>query len=248
MHFQLGKPRSRPVLVNVLAGALAAAGIVVTAAGCAAHVTPLGPDAAPSPRHLGSPIVLRAVLRQPFTAAGGCPAGFTALSLPAPETSGCSRPLGAPVTLTSAAIAAPVAAAAPANGQPGPAPQGQPAQGQPAPGQPAPGQPAPGQSAQGQPGQPAQGQPGQPPPGQPGAQSAPGDYPITVAVPTADVAAVTAVIAQAYDSHGAIAISVAGKTWAAAPVDQAFPGRQFQIMLPTMSTSAQLQRILVPSG
>ena len=227
MQFQPGKPRSW----YILAGVLAAAGIAVTVAGCSGHVTPLGPGAAPPPRHLGSPIVLRAVLSRPFTAAGGCPAGFSLLSLPAPEASGCSRPLGAPVTLTSAAIAAPVASAAsPPNGQPGASPP-------------------PGQLAPAQPGQPApQGQPGQPPPGQPGSQAAPGVYPITVAVPAADVAAVTAVITQAYDSHGAIAISVAGKTWAAVPVVQPFPGRQFQIMLPSMSTSLQLQRILVPSG
>ena len=53
MQFQPGKPRSS----SVLAAALAAAGIVLTVASCAGHLTPLGPNAAPQPRHLGSPTV-----------------------------------------------------------------------------------------------------------------------------------------------------------------------------------------------
>ena len=59
MPFQPGKPRSSSVLASVLA----AAGIVLTVASCS-HVTPLGPTP-PPPRHLGSPIVLRAVLSGP---------------------------------------------------------------------------------------------------------------------------------------------------------------------------------------
>jgi hypothetical protein len=206
MHFQPGKPRSS----SILAAALAAAGIVLTVASCAGHLTPLGPDAAPQPRHLGSPIVLRAVLSQHPTAIGRCPAGFTTLSVPAPDPSMCYRPLGAPVTITSAAVSAPVVS--PASPPPGqPAPSGQ-------------------QDQQGQPGQPA----------------GPPLYGITVAVPAADVAAVTAVITQAYDSRGAIDISVAGKTWAAPEVIRPFPGRQFQIVLPSMNQFLQLQRILAP--
>ena len=71
-------------------------------------------------------------------------------------------------------------------------------------------------------------------------------YGITVAVPAADVAAVTAVITQAYDSRGAIAISVAGKTWSAPEVIKPFLGRQFQIVVPSRNQFLQLQRILVP--
>ena len=56
----------------------------------------------------------------------------------------------------------------------------------------------------------------------------------------------TAVITQAYDSQGAIDISVAGKTWAAPEVIKPFPGRQFQIPLPSKNQALQLQRILVP--
>jgi hypothetical protein len=73
-------------------------------------------------------------------------------------------------------------------------------------------------------------------------------YGITVAVPAADVPTVTAVITQAYDSRGAIDISVAGKTWAAPEVIRPFPGRQFQIVLPRMNQFLQLQRILAPPG
>jgi hypothetical protein len=99
MQFQPGKPRSSSALASVLA----AAGIVLTVAGCTGHLTPLGPDAAPQPRHLGSPIVLRAMRVQNPTLAGGCPAGFTKLSAPG-QSPGCYRPLGAPVTFTSAAV------------------------------------------------------------------------------------------------------------------------------------------------
>ena len=189
MPFQPGKPRSSSVLASVLA----AAGIVLTMASCS-HLTPLGPDAPPQPRHLGSPIVPEAMRVQAPTATGRCPAGFTTLSGPVPDPSLCYRPLGAPVTITSAAVAAPVVS------------------------------------------------PASPPPGQPAS------YGITVAVPAADVAAVTAVITQAYDSRGAIDISVAGKTWAAPEVTKPFPGRQFQIVLPSMTQFLQLQRILVPPG
>jgi hypothetical protein len=196
MQFQPGKPRSSSVLASVLA----AAGIVLTVASCTGHLTPLGPNAVPQPRHLGSPIVLRAMLSQPPTATGRCPAGFTTASVPAPDPSLCYRPLGAPVTITSAAVSAPVVS------------------------------------------------PASPPPGQPGQPAGPASYGITVAVPAADVAAVTAVITQAYDSRGAIDISVAGKTWAAPEVIKPFPGRQFQIVLHSMNQFLQLQRILVPPG
>jgi hypothetical protein len=223
MQFQPGKPRSS----SGLASLLAAAGIVLTVTSCAGHLTPLGPDAVPQPHHLGSPIVLRAILSQPPTATGRCPAGYTKLSVPAPDASLCSRPLGAPVTLTSAAVSAPTASPA----SPVPAQQAQ-------------------QAQQGQQGQPSPAgelaQPGQA--GQAGQAAGPTPYGIMIAVPTADVAAVTAVVRQAYDSRGAVDISVAGKTWATPEVIKPFPGRQLEIVLPTRSQFLQLQHLLVPPG
>jgi hypothetical protein len=84
-----------------------------------------------------------------------------------------------------------------------------------------------------------------PPAGQP---KGPALYGFTVAVPAADVAAVTAVIKQAYDVRGALAVIVAGKTWEAPQVDTPFPGQQFPISLPGRSQALDLHRILVPSG
>jgi hypothetical protein len=76
----------------------------------------------------------------------------------------------------------------------------------------------------------------------------PASYGFIVAVPTANVAAVTAVIKQAYDSRGALAVNIDGKTWSAPKVLQPFSGRQFQVGLPSRTQALQLYRILVPSG
>ena len=84
-----------------------------------------------------------------------------------------------------------------------------------------------------------------PPPGQP---KGPALYGFTVAVPAADVASVTVVIKEAYDARGALAVNVAGKTWAAPQVDAPFPGRQLQISLPSKNQALRLYRILVPAG
>jgi hypothetical protein len=73
-------------------------------------------------------------------------------------------------------------------------------------------------------------------------------YEFLVAVPGADVAAVTAVIRQAYDTGSAVGISVAGKLWQAPMVFKPFPGQQFQITLLSRNQAVQLHRILVPSG
>jgi hypothetical protein len=72
-------------------------------------------------------------------------------------------------------------------------------------------------------------------------------YGFVVVVPPADVAAVTAIIKQAYDSKGALAISVAGKVWTAPQVFEPFPGQQLQIFVPSKNQALQLRRILVPS-
>jgi hypothetical protein len=177
----LHPPRSLPVLAAVLA----VAGLMLTLAGCS-HLTPLGPTP-PQSRHLGSPIILQALRSQPATPAGGCPAGWAALS--APDSAGtCYRKLGTPVTITSAAISS--------------------------------------VSAHGQ----------------------PALYGFMIAVPAADVAAVTAIIKRAYNSRGALGVNVDGKTWSAPEVLQPFSGRQLQVGLPSRNQALQLYRMLVPSG
>jgi hypothetical protein len=96
-------PRPWPVLASVLA-----AGLMLTVASCS-HLAPLGPHptpvAMPPPRHLGSPIILQVMRSQPPTATGRCPAGSAAVPVPrgaAPMP--CYRPIGRPVTITSAAV------------------------------------------------------------------------------------------------------------------------------------------------
>lgn len=188
MPFQ---PSPRPA--SVLASA-AAAGLMLTAAGCS-HITPLGPAGdIPQPHHLRSPIVLQAMRVQNWTPAGGCPAGFAKLSAPG-QSPGCYRPLGAPVTITSAAVA--------------PGPTAGPASPSDAP---------------------------------------PSEYGLLVAVPAADRAELTAVTTRAYDSQGAVDISVAGKTWALPMALAPFTHGQFTIMLSSRNEMLQLQRTLAPSG
>jgi hypothetical protein len=79
-----------------------------------------------------------------------------------------------------------------------------------------------------------------------GQRAGPTSYGFMVAVPAADVAAVTALIRQAYDSRSALGVSVAGRTWAAPQVIEPFPGRQFEIALLSRNQAFQLYRILVP--
>ena len=235
MPFQ---PSSRPSFA--LASALAAAGLTLTVAGCS-QLTPLGPTP-PQPSHLGSPIVLQAIRSQPATPAGRCPAGYVVLATPGNLDPGlCFRKLGTPVTITSAAVssvsegptttpAGPQArsGSTPVSGQARPVGTQVSQQARPV------GTPASQQAR---------------PVSTPASQQAPRvPYGFAVVVPAADVAAVTAVIARAYDSRGAVSISVAGKTWAAPHVIRPFPGRQFQIFLPSRNQALQLRRILVPSG
>ncbi|HET9080788.1 MAG TPA: hypothetical protein VFO01_09765 [Trebonia sp.] len=182
-------PRQAPVLVGVLAAAL-----MLTAVACS-HVTPLGPAGnVPQPHQLRSPIILQAMRVQYVTPEGGCPAGFTKLSAPG-QSPGCYRPLGAPVTITSAAVA------------PGPVAR-----------------------------------PVSPP------NAPPSEYGLLILLPAAGRAELTAVTTQAYDSQGAVDVSVAGKTWAL-PMQQApLTHGQFTIMLPSKNELLQLQRILAPSS
>jgi len=95
----------------VLASALAAAGVVFAVAGCAGHITPLGPDQAatmPQPHHLRSPLILQDMRTQGLVGRVGqplgCPAGWVMLAGGPGQPGQCYRQTGTPVTITSAAV------------------------------------------------------------------------------------------------------------------------------------------------
>ncbi len=224
-------PRPLPVLASVLA----AAGVVLAVASCTGQITPLGPDptpvAMPAPRHLGSPIIVQVMRVQPPQATGGCPAGWAAVSLPAG---------GGPRTTTGAV---PVARKG-ASGSPAPPPPSA------APAPPPPSAPITCYRPAGTPVTITSAAVSpvltyRPPPGQP---KGPDLYGFIVAVPGADVTAVTAIIRQAHDTGSAVGISVAGKLWQAPLVRQPFPGQRLQITLLSRNQARQLYRILVSSG
>ncbi len=97
---------------------LLAAGLLLAVAGCS-HIGPLGPDALP--QHLRSPFVLRAMRVQPSAPGGACSVGYT--SYVGADPGMCVRPIGTPVTFTSAAVSSvsAVQPQAPPGQQPGPA-------------------------------------------------------------------------------------------------------------------------------
>ncbi len=222
---------ARPL--SVLASTLAAVGLLLAMAGCS-HITPLGPNPAPvnlaPARQLGSPITMQIMRSQNPTSTGRCPAGSVALfgsepnvlrvisirqaqigiistkgstttptpmatptTPPAPGTGiACYRPVGTPVTITSAAVSSVTTY-----------------------------------------------------PHQPG----PASYGFVVAFPTADVAALTAEIRQAYTSRDALGMSVAGKLWQAPQTRSKVNAlRAEQINLLSRTQALQLYRLLVPSG
>lgn len=74
------------------------------------------------------------------------------------------------------------------------------------------------------------------------------EFLITITLPASDAPALTAVTTTAYNAQGALAISVAGKSWALPTVARPFTGRQFQIPLSTRHQALQLQRTLAASG
>lgn len=229
------RPPPRPA--SVLASVLAAAGVVLAAAGCS-HITPLGPDAGPSmppARQLGSPIIIQVMRSQPPAATGACPADSVALFL-APSVLPHASTAAVPVT-TGPVPTPGASTAAPVPSETTPTPQALIL------------------------GLPCYHPVGTPvritsaavssvlaypvPPGQP---KGPAPYGFTVAVPAADVAAVTALITQAYDSGDALGISVAGKLWDAPQVRSAFSGQQLNIAVLTRNQALKLYRILLPSG
>jgi hypothetical protein len=104
-----------PRASSVLAGVLAAAGLMLAVASCSG-ITPLGPDTPPKPVPaqqvtvagpamrvllLGTPFVVEAMGIQAPTPAGGCPGGSVALSGGPGQ---CYRQLGTPVTIKAAQV------------------------------------------------------------------------------------------------------------------------------------------------
>ena len=222
-------PFQRPL--SGLASALAAVGLVLAVAGCS-HVTPLGPDPAPvslPPAHqLGSPISVQVIRSQPPTAAGRCPAGSVdlfGLQPNVPRVSVAQALLPRPVQGSTATAAPTATLATPATPPVGVAcylPVGRPVT---------------VTSAAVSSVTTYRNQPG------------PTAYGFVVAFPTADVAALTAVVRQAQDAGDATSISVAGKLWQAPqPRQKIIALRAVQITLLSRNQAVQLYRLLVPSG
>jgi hypothetical protein len=226
MPFQ---PPPRPL--SVLASALAAAGVVLAVAGCS-HIAPLGPDPAPvslpPARDLGSPIIVQAMRSQPPTPAGECPAGSVALFGLEPNVLRVGVAGSRPVQVGTGSTATPTPTATPTTP---PAPPAGVACYLPV------GRPVTITSAAVSSVATYRHQPG------------PAFYGFVVAFPTADVAALTAVIRQAYDSGDAVGMSVAGKLWQAPQPRRRFIAlRAEQITLLSRTQTFQLYRLLVPSG
>jgi hypothetical protein len=227
-------PFQRPTRpLSVLASVLAIVGLMLAAAGCS-NVTPLGPEPTPASlppaRDLGSPIIMQVMRSQPPTPAGECPAGSVALFGSEPNVprvarvgSVAVRIQGSPATLPP--LPRPTPPATP------------PAQGAgvacylPA-GRPVTVTSAAVSSVTSYP-----------------QQTGPAAYGFVVAFPAADVAALTAVIRQAYDSGDALGMSVAGKLWQAPQTRSRFTAlRAEQINLLSREQALQLYRLLVPSA
>jgi hypothetical protein len=235
-------PVQRPL--PVLASVLAAAGVALAVTSCAGQITPLGPDPAPvampPARHLGSPIIVQVMRVQPAPATGRCPAGWAAVSLPAgggPHTAVTAAPAAPPVPVGSTGASAPPASPA----SPAPPPPS------------APPPPTASVTCYRPAGTPVTITSAavssvftyRPPSGQ---ANGPDLYGFIVAVPRADVAAVTAVIRRAHDTGSAVGISVAGKLWQAPTVRQPFPGQRLQVAFLSKHQALHLYRMLVPSG
>ena len=221
-------PFQRPTRpLPVLASALAAAGLMLAAAGCS-NITPLGPDPAsaslPPARDLASPITMQVMRSQPVTPAGQCPAGSVALFGSEP---GVLRAVSVAVpvqgnTATPAPLATPATPPAPGTGVACYLPVGTPVTVTSAAVSAVTSYPQ---------------------------QTGPAAYGFVVAFPAVEVAALTAVIRQAYDSGDALGMSVAGKLWQAPQTRRSFTAlRAEQINLLSREQALQLYRLLVPSG
>jgi hypothetical protein len=83
----------------------------------------------------------------------------------------------------------------------------------------------------------------------PGQQAQPAaSYGFMVSVPPPEAAAVTALITRAYDSRGALGVTVGGILWEAPQVLQLFTAQQMQIALPTLGQARQLHDLLTGLG
>jgi hypothetical protein len=217
-------PRPLPVV----ASALATAGLALAAAGCS-HITPLGPSPAPvnlpAARDLGSPITVQVMRSQPPAPTGQCPAGSVALFGSEPNvlrTISIHVQVGTVGTATPTPLATPTTPPAPGAGVACYRPAGTPVT---------------ITSAAVSPVTAYQHQPG------------PASYGFVVAFPAGEVAALTAVIRQAYNSGDALGMSVAGKLWQAPQVrSRATAFRAEQINLLSRAQALQLHRLLVPSS
>jgi hypothetical protein len=69
-----------------------------------------------------------------------------------------------------------------------------------------------------------------------------------IALPRSDAAVLTAVTTTAFDAHGYLALSVAGRTWLLPKVLAPFPQPQFEIMLPSRNQTLHLHSLLASSG
>jgi hypothetical protein len=225
-------PLQRParplsVLASALASALAAAGLVLAAAGCS-NITPLGPDPAlaslPPARDLGSPIIMQVMRSQPATPAGQCPAGSVALFGSEPNVKRVVS-VAVPVqggTATPAPPATPATPPPPGVGVACYLPVGSPVTVT----------SAAVSSVTSYP-----------------QQTGPAAYGFVVGFPAVEVAALTAAIGQAYDSGDALGMSVAGKLWQAPQTRRRVIAlRAEQINLFSREQALQLYRLLVPSG
>lgn len=220
------QPPRRPL--SVLASALGAAGLMLAVAGCS-HITPLGPDPAPvslpPARDLGSPIIVQVMRNQPPTPSDRCPAGSIALFGLQPNVPRVAVASQAPVQVGTGSTATPTPTATPTAPPAGVAcylPVGTPVT---------------ITSAAVSSVTTNRNQPG------------PAWYVFVVAFPAADVAALTALIRQAYDSGDAVGMSVAGKLWQAPQPRRKFIAlRAEQINLLSRTQAFQLYRLLVPSG
>ena len=218
-----------PRPLSVLASTLAVVGLVLAVVGCS-HIAPLGPDPAtaslPPARDLGSPIIVQVMRSQPPTPAGECPASSISLFGLQPNVPRATVASQRHVQAGTGSTAAPVPAPA------------------------TPSTPPPGVACYRPVGTTVtitsaavssvttkQNQPG------------PAWYVFVVAFPAADVAALTALIRQAYDSGDAVGMSVAGKLWQAPQPRTKFNAlRAEQINLLSRTQARQLYRLLVPSS
>jgi hypothetical protein len=225
-------PVQRPTRpLSVLASALAAAGLMLAATGCS-NIAPLGPDPAPvrlpPARDLGSPITIQVMRSQPATPAGDCPAGSVALFGSEPNVPRAAVASSRPVQASTGSTATPAPPAPPAT--------------HPAPGVGVAcyllvGRPVTVTSAA------VSAVTSYP------QQTGPAAYGFVIAFPTADVAALTAAIRQAYDSGDALGMSVAGKLWQAPQTRRRFIAlRAEQVNLLSRDQALQLYRLLVPSA